>query len=51
MNVNAQIRFSSDAAICMVEEDGKFRCATQDDMDALPVGTDLTDEEIDNLDS
>lgn len=47
-----QIRYSADAAICIVQdEDGAFRCADQQDMDTLPVGDDLTAEEIDLLDS
>lgn len=46
------IRYSADASICIVEtEDGDFRVATQRDMDTLPVGKDLTDEEIERLDS
>lgn len=45
------IRFSADASICMVQdEDGSFRVATQDDMDTLEVGEDLTDEDIEVLD-
>lgn len=45
------IRYSADASICIVDEDGSFTVATQEDMDTLPVGVDLTDEEVDGLDS
>lgn len=46
------IRYSPDAKVCIVElENGDFRVATQDDMDTLPVGKDLTEEEIEKLDS
>jgi len=45
-----KIRFSDDASICIVEvEGGGFRVATQYDMNTLPVGEDLTDEEIEQL--
>jgi hypothetical protein len=46
------IRFSEDAAISIVWDtaaDEAVRCPTQDDMDNLPVGDDLTDEEIETL--
>jgi hypothetical protein len=46
------IRYSPDATISMVwdtEEDEAVRCPTQADMDNLPVGADLTDEEISAL--
>ena len=47
-----QIRYSADASICIVQtSDGDFRVADQRDMDTLPVGPDLTEEEIDRLDS
>ena len=46
----AKVRFSVDAMTCMVEEDdGTFRVATQEDMDTLEVGEDLTDDEIEPL--
>ncbi len=46
-----KIRYSSNASICIVQDaDGDFRVATQEDMDTLPVGDDLTDEEVDALD-
>ena len=42
------IRYSKDASICIVHNSktGEYSCPTQDDMDTLPVGPDLTDEEI-----
>jgi hypothetical protein len=46
------IRCSEDASICMVQRvDGSLECPTQEDMDRLPLGADLTAEEIDGLDS
>lgn len=46
-----EIRFSADGSISMVWFDGEpLRCATQDDLDTLPVGEDLTDDEVDSLD-
>ena len=47
------IRYSKDASICIVHNSktGEYSCPTQDDMDTLPVGPDLTDEEILLLDS
>ena len=46
----AQVRFSPDAMTCIVQDDdGTFRVATQDDMDTLEVGEDLTDDEIETL--
>ena len=46
-----QIRFSTDGSISMVWRDGEpLRCPTQDDTDNLPVGDDMTDEEIEVLD-
>ena len=47
----AQIRYSKDGAVCIVQENGNFRVATQSDMDTLPIGADLSLEEIDMLDS
>lgn len=47
------IRFSEDAKICIVwdtDENSAVRCPTQGDMDNLPVGDDLTDEEIETID-
>lgn len=46
------IRFSGDGAISIVwdtEKDEAIRCPTQHDMDTLPVGPDLTAEEIDQI--
>ena len=48
--MDATIRYSSDGTMCMVWQDGKpVRCPTQDDMDALPVGDDMTEEELAQL--
>ena len=45
-----QIRYSADGSICMVWRDGEpVRCPTQEDMDTLPVGPDMTDEDIEQL--
>ena len=47
------IRFSEDASISIVWDpvaDEAVRCPTQDDMDNLPVGDDLTAEEIETID-
>lgn len=45
-----QIRYSADGSICMVWSGGEpLRCPTQDDMNSLPVGSDMTDEEINQL--
>ena len=47
-----QIRYSADGSICMVWRDGEpIRCPTQGDMDRLPVGPDMADDEIEQLDS
>ena len=44
------IRYSADAAICIVCLNGDpVRCPNQEDMDTLPVGPDLTDEQIESL--
>ena len=48
----AVIRFSADAAVVIVhDDDGSFRTATQEDMDELEVGEDLTREELEQLES
>ncbi len=48
--MKTEIRFTEDATICMVWCDGEpLRCPTQDDMDTLPVGDDMTDEESELL--
>jgi hypothetical protein len=45
------IRYNADAEICMTDTDGQLTASTQDEMDTLPLGADLTDDEIDCLDS
>ena len=46
-----EIRHSENGCISMVWRDGEpLRCPTQDDTDNLPVGDDMTDEEIEVLD-
>lgn len=46
-----EIRFSEDGRISLVWSKGEaIRCPTQHDMDTLPVGEDLTDEEIEQID-
>lgn len=44
------IRYSKDASICMAEVDGELVVASQEQMDTLPLGPDLTDDEIATLD-
>lgn len=46
----ATIRYSADASICIVDDNGEFRVSTQEDMDTLTVGEDLTEEEIEFMD-
>lgn len=47
-----EIRYSTDGSVCMVYCDGEpLHCPTPHDMDTLPVGVDLTDEEIESLDA
>ena len=47
-----QIRYSNDGSICMVWSGGSpLRCPTQDDMDRLPVGPDMTEDDVALLDS
>jgi len=47
-----EIRFSSDGSISMVYRAGEpVRCPTQDDLDTLPVGSDMTADEIECLES
>ena len=46
------IRHSNDGSVSMVwdtDADEPVRCPTQDDMDSLPVGDDLTDEDAARL--
>jgi len=48
-----EIRFSADGSVNIVwdtETDEAVRMPSQHDMDTLPVGRDLTDDEIDLLD-
>jgi len=41
------IRYSSDASVCMVWSDGEpVRCPSQHDMDNLPVGGDMDEDEL-----
>lgn len=48
---NCCIRFSADGSVSMVWADGEaVRVPSQQDLDFLPVGEDLTDEEIAGLD-
>lgn len=45
-----RIRFSADCSVSIVWADGEaVRVATQEDLDGLPVGEDLTDEEVAGL--
>lgn len=45
-----QIRFSADGHISIVWDNCEpVRCPTQHDMDTLPVGLDLTDDEIEQI--
>lgn len=47
-----EIRYSADATISMVYSDGQpVRAATQHDMDTLPVGADLTADDVAGLES
>ena len=46
------IRYSEDASVCMVWCGGEpIRCPDQDDMDRLPVGPDMNEDELDQLDA
>lgn len=46
------IRYSTGGAISMVWCDGEpVCCPTQHDMDTLPVGSDMTSDEIEQLDA
>ena len=48
---NCCIRFSADGSVSMVWADGEaVRVPTQMDLDILPVGDDMTDEEVAGLD-
>ena len=51
MTTNEQIRYSEDGSVSMVWVNGEpVRCPDQDDMDRLPVGPDMTAEEVEGLD-
>ena len=44
------LRFSPDAFLVLVDEgDGALHVASQDEMDRLPTGPDLTTEELEQL--
>jgi hypothetical protein len=46
-----RIRFSADGSVSMVWSGGEaVRVPTQQDLDRLPVGDDMTDEEVAGLD-
>ena len=50
MATSEQIRYNEDGTICMVWADGEpVRCPTQEDMDSLPVGPDMDEDEIEQL--
>ena len=51
MKTKMTIRYSEDATICMTDDDGYFSAPTQEEMDILPVGEDLTEDEIEGLES
>jgi hypothetical protein len=44
------LRFSVDASFCAVEENGELSMASQEDIETLPQGLDLTQAEIESLD-
>jgi hypothetical protein len=44
------LRFSVDASFCAVEENGELSVASQEDIETLPQGPDLTQAEIESLD-
>jgi len=51
MTTNEQIRYSEDGNVSMVWADGEpVRCPTQEDLDTLPVGQDMTADEVELLD-
>jgi hypothetical protein len=51
MTMAAKIRMSEDGSITIVqEEDGTFHCASQEEMETLEVGEDLTEEDLALLD-
>lgn len=44
------IRYGEGGIYLVDDGDGNLRLPTQEEMDSLPVGEDLTDEEIEGLD-
>lgn len=51
MTTNEQIRYSEDGSVSMVWSDGEpVRCPTQEDLDTLPVGPDMDQDEVEQLD-
>ena len=51
MTTATEIRFSADGSVSMVWADGEaVRVPTQQDLDTLPVGDDLTEDEVAGLD-
>lgn len=47
----ARIRYSPDGTIVIIQDpDGDFHVASQEEMDTLEVGDDLSEEEIETLD-
>jgi hypothetical protein len=51
METVTEIRFSADGAVSMVWADGEaVRVPTQQDLDILPVGDDMTEDEVAGLD-
>lgn len=52
MSTAEQIRFSKDGSVSMVWAGGEpIRCPTQHDMDALPVGEDMSEDEAESLET
>jgi len=50
--MSEEIRYSRDGSVCMVWDDGEpVRRPSQGDMDRLPVGQDMTDDEVELLDN
>jgi hypothetical protein len=51
MKTNEQIRYDTDANVSMVWCDGEpVRCPTQEDLDTLPVGPDMDQDEVEMCD-
>lgn len=50
--MDEEIRYSGDGSVCMVwSDESPLRAPTQRDMDNLPVGRDMTEDEVASLDS